>query len=497
MKRTIGTLGLLIILLVAGLPTAAQGDDRVTLRIINTADEHGWLQPFTPFGSDEVQGGAANIYSWWTTAEDYDPAHTVILSGGDNWTGPSIATWFAGEPVVDAMNAMGYAATAIGNHEFDFGRDVLIQRIDESDYAYLGANIRYAEDGALADFAEPYILLDVDGVTIGVIGLTTVDTVTTTHPRNISDLVFADYADTLADYVPEMREAGADIVIALTHICVNNLADLAFEADGLVDAMFGGHCNAFTAARVNGIPVLGSGWAWRSYAQLDITYNRTTETIESADPALIEVGYAEADGNPVTPAPTITALVTDWQAQVDAVLAEEIGYTTSGVARQSPAMVNGVVDTWLDAYPSADVAITNIGGFRQDIPAGAITVSDIVAVMPFENRIFEVEITGEELAANLACCGGAVAGITYTRGGGSVDITFMDGRAFDPVATYRVLISDFMYYGGDSYLFEAQDPDAYDTGIQWRQPVIDWLRANPTTPDDPVDDYLDPTPRGR
>ncbi|GAB4572320.1 MAG: bifunctional UDP-sugar hydrolase/5'-nucleotidase [Anaerolineae bacterium] len=484
---------IILLLVLAVLPAHAQTDP-VTIRIINTSDEHGWLEPYTPPGSQERLGGAAYVAAWWASEPGYDPDRTLILSGGDNWTGPSISTWFQGQPVVEAFNLMGYTATAIGNHEFDFGREVLAERIAESHYTYLGANIRDRATGALADFVKPYILREIDGVTVGIIGLATTETATTTHPANISDLTFAEYAPVLAEYVPQMRAAGADVVILLSHICVDELADLAFEVGDLVDAMFGGHCNAFVAADVNGVPVLGGGWAWRSYARLDLTVDPDSGAILDTDYALVSVTSAE--NGAISPDPALEALVARWQAQVEDALAEEIGYTASGILRRSPQMLNLVTDAWLAAYP-ADVALTNLGGFRQDIPSGPITLADIVGMLPFENRLIAVTVTGEELAANLVCCGGAVSGITYTRLGTRVTMQWPDGRPVDPDETLIVLVNDFMYYGGDDYLFGTQDPEGYDTGIQWRQPVIDWLRAHPTTPDQPLEAVLDTTRRNR
>ena len=90
-----------------------------------------------------------------------------------------------------------------------------------------------------------------------------------------------------------------------------------------------------------------------------------------------------------------------------------------------------------------------------------------------------------------------MGGITYARHRDGLTITFLDGQPFDPDATYTVLVSDFMYFGGDGYLFGAQDPDAYSTGIHWRQPLIDWLLQHPTTTDDPLENYLDPVGRGQ
>lgn len=469
----------------------------ITITILNTSDEHGWLQPFSPFGSEKTIGGAANLYSWWTEVEDYDPATFLVLSGGDNWTGPSISTWFSGEPMIEVFNQMGYHASAIGNHEFDFGRELMAERFAAADYPYLAANVRDRATGELADFAEPYVLFDVSGVTVGVIGLITTDTATTTHPKNIGDLEFAPYAETLADYVPAMVDAGAELVVVLSHVCMGELSSLAAATSVPIHAMFAGHCNEFDARVVNEISIMGSGARFASYARLDISYDPALHEVIEMTQTLVPVEYVTADGNPVTPNAPIAETVAEWQQLVDAQLNEVIGYTSAEIPQRSPAMANLVTDAWLWAYPSADIAITNWGGFRAPIPAGDITWGTVIDVLPFDNNLATVTITGEELMENLRCCGGAVGGITYRVSGGSVEITLADGTPLDPAATYTVIINDFMYAGGDEYRFGAQDPDGYDTNIHWRQPVIDYLLWLATAETQPLDTLLDDTVRAQ
>jgi len=475
------TLIVVVFALISQVIMFAQDDGLVTVTIINTSDEHGWLQPFIPYGSSEIKGGAANVSGWWLQNENYDPDNMLLLSGGDNWTGPSISTWFEGEPVVEAFNLMDYDASAIGNHEFDFGREVMEQRFSEAKYPYLAANIRYADTGELVDFAQPYIVIDVNGVGVGVIGLTSTSTPTTTHPKNVSDLVFVNYEDTLREFVPQMRDDGAEIIVVLSHACMGELTVLSGRVSDLVDAMFAGHCNELGSRMVDDVSVMGSGSNWHSYARLTISYDTVSAEIVEMEQSVVDVAYDTDDGNPVEPDAEITTLVDDWQRRVDEQLSVEIGYTDSGIARRSAMMGNWVTDSWLWAFPYADVAITNWGGFRQDISSGAIAINDIVGLLPFDNYIVEVEITGEQLLENLSCCGGAVGGTIYS----------IDGEEFDPDAIYRVLISDFLYYGGDGYLFGEQDPEGYNTGVHWRQPVIDYTESLGTDEDNPLENYLD------
>ncbi|MBN1964868.1 MAG: metallophosphatase, partial [Anaerolineae bacterium] len=227
--RTRLTYALLFVLVLALAGTAlAQNDaDVVRLTILHTSDEHGWLQPYTPYGENITQGGAANVGGWWAEIEAYDPASTIILSGGDNWTGPSISTWFYGQPVVEVFNLLSYDASAIGNHEFDFGLDEMEARFAEAAYPYLSANIRDGATGDPASFAQPYALLERQGLTIAVIGLTSTRTPSVTHPQNVAGLGFMDYSSALDTYLPEVEAAGAEVVIILAHACTSEVSYLA------------------------------------------------------------------------------------------------------------------------------------------------------------------------------------------------------------------------------------------------------------------------------
>jgi len=221
-------------------------------------------------------------------------------------------------------------------------------------------------------------------------------------------------------------------------------------------------------------------------------YDRGSDRLVKVDQEIVRARYATDEGNPVVPDPSLSAVIEEWRSDADSLLGQQIGFTTNGVERRAPMMGNWVTDAWLWAYPHADIALTNWAGFRAAVDTGAITLGEVVAVMPFENRIIEVAITGEQLKANLECCGGASGGMTYTSRG---RVRLNSNRSFHADSTYYLLINDFMYAGGDGYRFAEYDPDAYQTGIDWRQPVIEWISALNTTEADPLDNYLDDTRR--
>ncbi|MBN1582853.1 MAG: bifunctional metallophosphatase/5'-nucleotidase, partial [Anaerolineae bacterium] len=144
--------GWLLVLLVLACTTTPDGSEPVStetvqggqdvrrLVILYTNDEHGWMEAAGEMGHET--GGAAELLGLWRDKEGYTrDGPYLILSGGDMWTGPAISTWFAGEPMAEAMNVMGYGAAAVGNHEFDFGLDGLRARSAQATFPFLSANI--------------------------------------------------------------------------------------------------------------------------------------------------------------------------------------------------------------------------------------------------------------------------------------------------------------------------------------------------------------------
>lgn len=450
-----------------------------TLTILYTNDEHGWMEGITP------EQSAAHLMGVWRAEHGYQPdGPFLLLSGGDMWTGPAISTWFNGEGMVEVMNSMGYSAAAVGNHEFDFGLDALRQRAAEANFPFLSANIRRLSDGAVpTDLGiRPYALHTVENVTIGLVGLTTRLTPTTTNPTNIVEFEFIDYEAALRDVVPEVRAAGADLIFVPGHICRDELFALATAVSDLDIQLFGGgHCNELFADTQAEAVLLSGGSSLSAYAFA------TFEIANSGEISLTDYGTRANLGG--APDPVVQTAVFKWQATTRDELNVVIGHTERGLERRSPAMQQLLTESWLLAYP-ADVAISNLGGFRAPLPAGEITLADIVTVLPFDNAIIDVTVTGDQLLRLL--------GIAYNEAIGGVRLEGAEwvlnrtNEPIDPAATYQLLVNNFMYAGGDGYELLAEfDPDAYDTGIDWRQPVIDWLIDQPSSPDAPLDDAID------
>ncbi len=452
----------------------SDSDSIVSITLLYTNDEHGWLAP------NEEYGGAPGLMYKWKEREGFDTSgNFLVLSGGDMWSGPSISTWFQGEPMVEVMNAMDYDAAAIGNHEFDFKVNVLEQRLSEQSFPLLAANIVEKASNEIPDFAEPYIIEEIDGVKIGIIGLASLTTPSSTFPANVEDYSFTDYEDAINTYAREAKEDGATVLILLGHICYDEMKDLVDVAkENGISIIGGGHCHQKYIEMMDGVVLMQTGSGMRAYGKVEFDYHLY-------DSAAMNIEYEIVENTPNGVDAQILDIVEFWQEETDKELSEQIGYTDVTIEQASPEMRNMVCDSWLYTFPEADVALTNGGGIRQDIKEGPISLSTIVGLLPFENTIVKLEVTGEQLKVLSLADDIYMGGMTTIPG-----FFFSDGTEIRDEEVYTLLTNNYLY-SRDDYPFSSYDPAPVDTYVHYREPLIEWLKSINTSPADPLSNYLE------
>ncbi len=447
-----------------------------TLTILYTNDEHGWLAGVQP------GQGAAELAGLWRAREGCAAdADCLILSGGDLWTGPAVSTWFQGESMTEILNALHYDAAAVGNHEFDFGLGVLAARAAQADFPLVSANLRYADSGRSPTELgiQPFAVIEDAGWRIGVLGLTTQATRTATHPASIQGLEFLDYAAALREVAPQARAAGAQLLVAPGHLCRPEVEALVPVAAELGIALLGGgHCNELAAEVLDGVAVVTGGAHLASYAVVRLRLDAAGRVLDVSAETQANAGGA--------PDPTVAAIAARWQAATEAELGVTIGYLAEAIPQRSQAMQDLVTYSWLWGVESADFAVTNLGGLRADLPAGPVTLADILSVLPFDNVLVALELTGDQVIRTFGGRFDAARAAFYFDGHAWINEN--DGQPLDRDAVYTLLVNDFMYAGGDDFgRLATLDPDAYNTAIDWRQPVIDWITAQGSSAENPLD----------
>ena len=245
----------------------------------------------------------------------------------------------------------------------------------------------------------------------------------------------------------------------------------------------GGHCNEKINTTIDGVGVLIAGKYLQAYGRADLEYNFTAQDVTGITLQLM-------DNTGGSPDSEVENVVSFWQSVVASQLEVVIGYTENLIGRSSPEMLNMITDAWLMAIPEAQIAFTNRGGIRQDIPAGEIKIGTITGLLPFDNSILMLELSGAQIQDYLSQNWPAIGGMT-TIGG----YQLLDGTAIEDNQQYKVLINDYMYAASDGNNWSVIDPNPYDTSIHYRQPLIDWLESLQTSTTDLLGQYLDYTPR--
>ena len=445
------------------------------LVILYTNDEHGWMDPYQNTG-----GSAGMAYKWRQREGLTEGGPYLVLSGGDLWTGHALSTVWEGESIIDVMNAMGYDAAAIGNHDFDFGLDALRARADQAEFPFLSANIRERATGEIPDFAVPYLVTEVNGIKVGLIGLTTIETKFDTQPANVAGLDFLPYADVLPEIATRARADGAELLLIVGHVCASEtraLAPLAARLD--IPLIGGGHCHQEINEVVDGVRLVESGFFNRGYTRIELLFDTENGVIVELESEFVPNRTGRED-------PEIAELIVDWRARTDQAVWEVIGFADPSIDRKSLEMAALILDPWLEAWPSADVALASSRYVQQDLFPGDITPAVIIGLLSTTNQLVEVDLTGRQLIETIESHRPLMAGIAEEQDG----YRMADGRSFDLEATYRVLVPEALYAGGDYYEFYKFDPEPTYTGIDWRQPPIDWIRSVASTEREPINGFL-------
>ncbi len=444
--------------------------------LIYTNDEHGWLE-----GNDEF-GGADGMLNHWMKNENYDRSEKfLVLSGGDTWSGPAISNWFKGKPMIEIMSAMGYDASAIGNHEFDARVENLQELVKMAKFPFLAANITEKVSGEIPSFAKPFVIIEKQEVKFGIIGLGTMSTPSTTFPEYVENYNFTSYKPAIQKYAEEARKSGAEVLIILGHICedeMDEISDLAAELDVLF--IGGGHCHQAVLRNDGKLVRIQARSYFKSYGVVEFKYkpaSKSTEiisaTIKENSPGVVE--------NEISP------IIDYWVSRIDSILDVTIGYSEKEIGKSSVEMANMITDAWLNTFPNADVSITNSGGIRQDIEMGDITLETIVGVLPFNNSIVQLELKGSEL---LDCIYTFELGGMSTRYGNKL----ADGTPIHADSIYIVLTTDYLYTVPENH-FARYDSTPYNTSVHYRDPVIHWIKMKNTSKTNPINKYLDYQPR--
>ena len=477
-------------------PPALDPDKTYKLTVLHTNDNHGrfWQN------EDGEWGMAARKTLIDSIREEVESegGNVLLLSGGDINTGVPESDLQDAIPDFTGMNAIGYDAMAVGNHEFDNPLETLQMQEALADFPFLSANIY--QDSTNDRLFDPYELFEFNGLTVAVLGLTTEDTAKVALAENIEGLEIRNPVDEANDLVPELKEK-ADIMIASTHMGhyqnANHGANapgdvtLAREVDD-IDLIVGGHSQnpLFKPDQQNDTWII-QAYEWGKYVgRADFEFKNGE--LKLTDYELIPVNHKD-DPEKIAQDPELITLLEPFQlagskmistniGQVDERLKGErnevrFGYTNLGTLMARAQQVKA----------QADFGVINSGGIRASIEAGDISYKDVLMVQPFGNSLTYVELTGKEVmdylsvVATMPTNSGAFAqfsGIEMTVEGKAVRNIRIQGKPLNLKKTYRMSFNNFSAAGGDGYPNLSSHPNYVDTGYADADVLKEFIENN-------------------
>ncbi len=476
------------------------------LRIIATNDFHGVFEPRVD-SNRVARGGAPQLATAIKNARAAcvpPNCRSIWLDGGDEFQGTPASNMTFGASVVTMFARLGLSASALGNHEFDWGIDSLRARMRQAPYAILSANVRDTT-GKIPSWLRADTLIDLGGTKIGVIGVSTVKTPTTTKPANVTSLRFLDPAPVVDEHARSLRARGADFVVVIAHAgafcdkndgsCSGEIVDLAEQVTEKIDAIVAGHTHSPVTTRVKGIPIVQSWWAGSAVGIIDLPIGGSTWP----DPMLRNVLTDSLAADP------------EIKAYTDSVLARTASAFAAPVATIAERMERGPTGTLGNLIADAqrwggkgDVAVMNRGGVRTTLNAGVATLGSLFEIQPFGNALVSVRMTGTQLRGYLervaakpegsVHLSGARVRVDFSRPAGSriVDARFTDGRAIAPRAVYHVIMTDFLAAGGDDLGITDPSQSVRELDIIDRDALANYLRSRPSPVRPPTDARIIP-----
>lgn len=420
-----------------------------------------------------ARGGLARVMTIKKNSLKENP-NTLMTLGGDT-VSPSVETrTYRGKQMIDAWNVVGLDYSVLGNHEFDIKTDELLDRIKESKFTWLGANV--FDNKTDKPFAElpPYVIRHIGGVKIGFIGLLLPEAKETSSME--AHIEARDFCEAANRLIPQMKQNGANVIIGLTHMFMYQDKQLARCAPG-IDLILGGHEHTLLQSSANGTPIFKMWADAREVGKFDLFINTKTGKLESMDWEIIPVTEDIPD------APEF-AVITDKYKDLLDQLKIPVGATSvkldafsHSVRTKETNIANFIADAYRDAV-DADVAFVNGGSIRADLEynPSPLTKRDVLSMLPFNNPIVKIELTGKTLLQALehgvARSGPGednepgrfpqVSNIKYTfdaarPAGQRITEVLIGGKPLDKKAKYTVATSDFLVTrAGDGYSMLAE-----------------------------------------
>lgn len=493
---------------------AAQAD--FTLHILHINDFHSRVEPIGKSDStcsadaeakNECFGGVWRLAGKINELRDALRAagkNVIVLDAGDQYQGSLFYSTYKGKDTIEFMNAIGFDAMAVGNHEFDDGPAGLQRLAEGANFPILSGNLDLSRSPELKGKVGDVLTLDVGGEKIGIVSALAMDTPETSSPGD--KVIFQDDLESLKADVQQLTDTGVSKIIVLTHEGYKRDQEIAAEVSG-IDAVVGGHSHSLLGdmggaegpypTMVGDVPVV-TAYAYGKYlGHLVLTWDDQGRLVSSAGQPILLDGSIEPDARIAARVKEMAAPIAKLKQKRVAAIKVPIDGGRETCRQRECLMGNVVADAMLARVrdQGVTIAIENGGGLRASLEAGPVTMGDVLTVLPFQNTLSTFQLKGADVVAALEngasqYAEGAgrfaqVAGLKYSvdpkaePGQRISQVMVRNGQEWRPIdtaETYGVVSNNYLRSGGDGYtIFATAGTAAYDFGPDLADVLADFL----------------------
>ena len=528
-------------LLFASFPLASiSAPERLHIVVLGTTDLHGNLFPIDYYTDKPDNRGLAKIATLVKQVRKENP-NVLLIDSGDTIQGTPLQYYHNKknnqplDPMMLAMSALNYDSMTVGNHEYNFGLQVLEKARSEASFPWLSANSY--NQGTNPTHYKPYVVKEIGGALIGILGLTTPGIPNWENTQNYAGLEFRDPLSEAKKWVPELRQKErADVVVIAMHMGLeqdlrtgemnpgqvtneNRAIAIANEVPG-VDLIFMGHTHRDTPSVViNGVQLLQANHWGRHLARADLYLEKSGAGWRLAARASRTLPVDDR----VVPDPQILQLGEPYNRETQAWLSRPIGESGAEIsAREARFRDTAILDliqrVQMDVG-QADVSMAAVFNSDARIAKGPVTVRDIAGLYVYENTLVVIEVTGQQVKDALehsakyfrayepgkspaelidekipAYNFDIAEGVSYTLNltkplGQRIENLEFKGKPLAPTQKLRLATNNYRVNGGGGYTMYKGAPVVHRSSEEIRELIIDWVERNKTVPSEPNNNW--------
>lgn len=475
--------------------------EEVRITILHTNDIHAkheaMIRTNKISGEVSTNGGAAQLSTVLASEKKLNP-NTIIVDSGDTLTGSAYTIVYKGLEAVDLMNMMGYDISTLGNHEFDFELEGAKNIINARSFPTISANVVETDSGS--SIVPPYIITNIAGRKIAFIGLLT-DEESFIHRTGSTNFIkVTEGVEALSNlFVQEPILNTLDSLILISHSGFKKDKQIAEAFPGKFDVIIGGHSHTLLTEPyiISNTPIVQLDNNLKRVGRLDLIFKGKTKKFL----------YKQILLENILPDPTIEQYLNSKREGVVSALGKKIGYLDTdsldddNIRCESKPLGNFISDLLLESFRESGVEIVlfNSGTIRSSLPRGNFTLQTAFELHPFDNTAYVVDLKGSVIQEILETSvqsnlgeGGFMQlsqglSATYNKSNNKLDIMF-NNQPLNPDQNYTVLVSDWLYGGGDGYSMIAEkSSNVRYKGNEFRDVLIDQFKIKKNVDDKSID----------